>query len=63
MFVQDFSQRILNRRDEQKDDLKKAREDGKIAYFVMDRLIIREPPEKNNKSLISNDSEISFTES
>eukprot|EP00112_Aurelia_sp_Birch-Aquarium-sp1_P011031 Seg233.3 transcript_id=Seg233.3/GoldUCD/mRNA.D3Y31 product="hypothetical protein" protein_id=Seg233.3/GoldUCD/D3Y31 len=63
MFVQDFSQRILDRRDEQKDDLKKAREDGKIAYFVIDRLIIREPPDKNNKSFVSNDSEISFTES
>ena len=61
MFVQDFSQRILDRRAEQKDDLKKAREDGKIAYFVMDRLIIREPPDKN-KSFVSNDSEVSFTE-
>ena len=59
MFVQDFSQRILDRRAEQKDDLKKAREDGKIAYFVMDRLIIREPPDKI-KSFVSNDNEVSF---
>ena len=61
MFVQDFSQRILDSRAEQKDDLKKAREDGLIAYFVMDRLIIREPPDKN-KSFVSSDREVSFTD-
>ena len=61
LFVQDFSQRILDKRAEQKDELIKARKDGKIAYFVMDRLITRDPPDKN-KSFISNDNEISFTE-
>ena len=61
IFVQDFSQRMLDRCAEQKDDLKKARKEGKSAYFVVDRLVIREPPEKN-KSLVSNNSEISFNE-
>ena len=61
MFVQDFSHRILDRRAKQRDDLKKARENGKIVYFMMDRLIIPEPPDKN-RSFVSNDSKVSFTE-
>ena len=44
---EDVSDTVLEKRKEQHDDLKHARSQGKIAYFVLDRLVIRErrPPQ------------------
>lgn len=39
---EDFSARVLQRRSEQYEELKKAREEGKIAYFNVDRLVIKD---------------------
>ena len=38
----DYSTRVLQRRKELLPELKKARSDGKIAYFSLDRLVVRE---------------------
>ena len=40
-FNKDFSQRVLEARKRQLPDLKKHREEGKIAYFSYDRLVVR----------------------
>ena len=63
MFVPDYSQRILDRRSEKKQELLKARSEGKVAYFIMDRLIVK--PNRKKKpafSPVNCDSEISFDE-
>lgn len=39
---EDFSQRTMQRRYEQRDKLMEARRNGKIAYFNVDRLIIKQ---------------------
>ena len=44
MFFNDLSQRTLMKRKGQVDDLIRARERGKDAFFVLDRLIIKDKP-------------------
>ena len=57
----DLSKRTLDKREEQVPDLIVAIKSGKIAYFVLDKLIVKEkPPEvvrKRNNPPSSDDSE------
>lgn len=39
---EDLSARVLKRHMDKQEDLKKARKEGKIAYFSLDRFIIKE---------------------
>lgn len=41
---EDFSSRVIKRRKDQQDKLVQARKEGKIAYFNMDKLIIKPRP-------------------
>ena len=61
MFVGDFSQRTLDKRAAKIPDLIKAREEGKIAYFIMDKLIVKNKRLSNNQG--SEDSEVFFSRS
>ena len=74
MFLQDFSARTLDRRAAQVPDLMAARRRGKIAYLVVDKLVIKEkksfgkgggePSSNHSPSSQANntvDSEISFS--
>ena len=51
-FLTDLSKRTLDKREEQVPDLIAARKSGKIAYFVLDKLIVKVKPcdikERNN---------------
>ena len=50
-FVADFARSTLPRREELKPQLRDARANGKIAYFVMDRLVVKDkPPDNGNQS-------------
>ena len=49
-FVQDFSQATLDRRYELVPKLQEARRQGKIAFFIADRLIIKEKPPEASKT-------------
>ena len=44
MFLEDYSQRTLERRRMQIPKLIEARKRGKLAFFAMDRLIIKDKP-------------------
>ena len=44
MFFNDLSQRTLLKRQSQVDDLIRARQRGKDAFFVLDRLVIKDKP-------------------
>ena len=60
-FVQDFSQATLDRRYELVPKLKEARRQGKIAFFIADRLIIKEKHHEtteNAHSEVSDDDEV-----
>lgn len=49
-FVEDFSQRTLLRRSQQIPELQKARDDGKIAFFVGGNLVIKDkPPDRSQR--------------
>ena len=68
MFLEDFSARTLDRRAAQVPDLMAARRRGKIAYFVVHKLVIKEKKSfggsNNSPSSQANntgDSEISFS--
>lgn len=72
-FLPDLSSRTIQKRKEKVPDLLAARKAGKIAYFVLDRLVIKEKPPDNLKSDArfkghrvvherSSDSEVSFNE-
>ena len=39
---EDFSSRVMMRRQERQEQLRRARQQGKIAYFNVDRLIVKE---------------------
>ena len=56
-FVADYAKRTLDRRREKVPQLIEARKKGKIAYFVMDKLMIRDKPLEPSAS---SESEISF---
>ena len=43
-FVDDFSQRTLAKRNNQIPEMLEARKRGKLAYFIVDRLVIRKKP-------------------
>ncbi|MCP4484159.1 MAG: hypothetical protein GY823_06295 [Flavobacteriaceae bacterium] len=58
-FLNDFSSRTLERRADKIPQLIEARKQGKIAYFVMDKLIIKNRP-PTQKQDVSHDSEVSF---
>ena len=65
-FVQDFSQMVMDRRQDQIPKMLDARSKGKIAYFVRDRLIIKEKQQEGSSNSVPmesqrDDSEISFT--
>ena len=65
-FVQDFSQMVMDRRQDQIPKMLDARSKGKIAYFVRDRLIIKEKRQEGSSNSLPmesqrDDSEISFT--
>ena len=64
-FVADLSPKTMAKREAQVDDLLEARRNGKYAFFVMDKLIIKEKPpdpihEKKTTSSASSDNEVSF---
>jgi len=59
MFVGDFSQRTLDKRAVKIPDLIKARNEGKIAYFIMDRLIVKNSVNTHG-SQNSSESEVVF---
>ncbi|MCP4483312.1 MAG: hypothetical protein GY823_01945 [Flavobacteriaceae bacterium] len=65
-FLTDLSKRTLAKRQEKIPALIAARKDGKIAYFIMDRLIVKEkPPDSvrkraNNENDSDPDPEVSF---
>ena len=64
-FVADLSQKTMAKREAQVGDLLQARSNGKIAFFVMDRLIIKDKPpdpipETKTTSYASPDNEVSF---
>lgn len=58
-FLNDFSARTLERRADKIPQLIEARKQGKIAYFVMDKLIIKSRS-SSPKQDVSPDSEVSF---
>ena len=65
-FVQDFSQMVMDRRKDQIPKMLDARSKGKIAYFVRDRLIIKEKRQEGSSNSVPVDSqkddrEVSFT--
>ena len=74
LFLQDFSQQTLERRKEQIPKMLAARDQGKIAYFIGDKLVVKEKPpdarkrsplptaDPNRSSHGADDSEISFGE-
>ena len=47
-FLDEFSKRTLNKRFAQQPVLLNARKEGKIAYFAVNRPIIRDKPPENN---------------
>ena len=59
-FVPDLSNRTLQKRKEQVPELLAAREAGKIAYFILDKLVIKEkpPPERFKPADNGNDKDI-----
>ena len=64
-FVADLSPKTMAKREAQVDDLLEARRNGKYAFFVMDKLIIKDKPpdpipEKKTTSSASSDNEVSF---
>ena len=73
-FLPDLSSRTIQKRKEKVPDLLAARKAGKIAYFILDRLVIKEKPPGNWKSNEgsnghkevqqgrNSDSEVSFNE-
>lgn len=65
MFADDFSDLTIARRKAQFPALKKARDEGKTAYFAVDRLIIKNkaPPTRNRQQSGSEETEISFDRS
>ena len=58
-FLNDFSSRTLERRADKIPQLIEARQQGKIAYFIMDKLIIKNRPSTQRQD-VSQDSEVSF---
>ena len=56
-FLADYAKRTLERRREKFLQLIEARKKGKIAYFVMDKLMIRDKPPYLSSTF---DSEVSF---
>ena len=66
-FLDDFSKRTLDKRSAQQPELLTARKEGKIAYFAVNRLIIRDKPpgnhmhnEKQSTEQHTSDEEVSF---
>ena len=64
-FVADLSAKTMAKREAQADDLLEARGNGKYAFFVMDKLIIKDKPpdpihEKKTTSSASSDNEVSY---
>lgn len=65
-FVADFSQKTLEKRAAQVPDLLEARANGKIAYFIMDRLIVKDkPPDRSaqRQGSAGSDAEVTFKDS
>ena len=60
-FVEDFSQKTLLRRNQQIPDLKKARDDGKIAFFVGGNFVIKDKPPDRFQRVESDEEEITFS--
>ena len=61
--MEDFSHKTLLRRNQQIPDLKQAREDGKIAFFVGGNLVIRDKPPDRFQKVESDEEEITFSNS
>ena len=59
-FVADLSQRTLEKRRAKIPDLLQARSEGKVAYFVLDKLIVKNKTFSGASSNVSRDSEVSF---
>ena len=64
-FLDDFSKRTLDNRFAQQTELVNTRKEGKIAYFAVNRLIIRDKPSGNhmyneNHEQHTSDEEVSF---
>ena len=50
MFVsEDLAVETLDKRSKQLDKLKEAKRAGKIAYFVLDRLIVKDRPPRESR--------------
>ena len=47
-FVADLSPKKMAKREAQVDDLLEARRNGKYAFFVMDKLIVKDKPPDSN---------------
>ena len=50
MFLNDFSKKTLERRAEKIPDMLNARREGKIAYMIMDKLIIHDRHERGKSN-------------
>lgn len=50
---EDLSERILARRASQMEEFKDARRNGKIAYFVLDKLVVKDRPVPDTQSTTS----------
>ena len=59
-FIEDFSQRTLDKRNALVPKLKEAREAGKLAFFVTNRLIIKDKPPDGRPQRRSSPREESF---
>ena len=61
MFADDFSDLSLARRKAKLPELRKAREEGKVAYFAVDKLIIKnKSPRTRQQSNPADETEVSF---
>ena len=60
-FLPDLSNRTIQKRKEKVPALVAARKAGKIAYFILDKLVIKDkPPDWKSKEGPSSDSEVTF---
>ncbi len=59
-FLDDYSKRTLDKRFAQQSKLLNARKEGKIAYFALNRLIIRDKPPDQSTEQHTSDEEVSF---
>ena len=57
-FLNDFSKRTLERRASHIPEMLEAREQRKVAYMIMDRLIIRDKQPGGDKDVVNTEDEV-----